>query len=103
MKRRRWDATTTAVIVLEGLKGKPVAELCTEHQISQAQYYQWRDQFLAHAPKAFEVHEQSQREARLARENARLKTLVEELTLELKKATRCSDEPATLAPGGPTP
>jgi transposase-like protein len=75
-----------AMIVIEGLKGKPVAELCTKHQISQAQYYQWRDQFLAHAPKAFEVHEQSQRAARLAREHARLKTLVGELTLELKKS-----------------
>src|SRR5262245_65236370 len=86
MQRRKWDAKTKAMIVLEGLKGKPVAELCAEHQISQAQYYQWRDQFLAHAPKAFEVHEQSQREARLARENVRLKTLVGELTLELKKS-----------------
>jgi transposase-like protein len=86
MKRRTWDAKTKAMIVIEGLRGKPVAELCTEHQISQAQYYQWRDQFLAHAPKAFEVHEQSQREARLARENTRLKTLVGELTLELKKS-----------------
>jgi hypothetical protein len=63
-----------------------VAELCAEPQISQAQYYQWSDQFLANAPKAFEVHEQSQREARLARENTRLKTLVGELTLELKKS-----------------
>jgi transposase-like protein len=86
MRRRKWDANTKAMIVLEGLKGKPVAEMCTEHQISQAQYYQWRDQFLAHAPKAFEVHEQSQREARLARENARLNTLVGELTLELNKS-----------------
>ena len=86
MRRRKWDAKTTAMLVLEGLKGKPVAEVCTEHLISQAQYYQWRDQFLAHAPKAFEVHEQSQREARLARENAGLKTLVGELTLELKKS-----------------
>lgn len=86
MRRRKWDATTKAMIVIEGLKGTPVAEICTEHQISQAQYYQWRDQFLAHAPKAFEVHEQSQREARLARENAQLKTLVGELTLELKKS-----------------
>jgi transposase-like protein len=86
MQRRKWDAKTQAVIVLEGLKGKPVVELCTEHQISQAHYYQWRDQFLAHASNAFEVHEQSQREARLARENARLKTLVGELTLELKKS-----------------
>jgi transposase-like protein len=57
MQRRTWDAKTTALIVLEGLKGKTVAELCTEHQISQAQYDQWRDQCLAHAPKAFEVHE----------------------------------------------
>jgi transposase-like protein len=86
MHRRKWDAKTTAMIVLEGLQGKPVAELCTEHQISQAQSYQWRDQFLAHAPKAFEVHEQSQREARLAREHARVKTRVGELTLELKKS-----------------
>jgi transposase-like protein len=86
MPRRKWDAKTKAMIVLEGLKGKPVAELCNEHQISQAQYYQWRDQFMAHAPKAFEVHAQSQREARLARENTRLKTLVGELTLELKKS-----------------
>jgi transposase-like protein len=85
MERRKWDAKTKAMIVLEGLKGKPVAELCNEHQLSQAQYSQGRDQFLAHAAQAFEVHEQSQREARLTRENARLKTLVGELTLERKK------------------
>jgi transposase-like protein len=39
MPRRKWDAKTKALIVLEGLKGKPVAEICTEHQISQSQYY----------------------------------------------------------------
>ncbi len=46
MKRRKWDAHTNAMTVLEGLKGKPVAEICTEHQISQSQYDQWRDQSL---------------------------------------------------------
>jgi transposase-like protein len=86
MQRRKWEAKPKAMIVLEGLKGKPVAEICTEHQISQAQYYQWRDQLLAHAAKALEVHEQSQREARLAWENGRLKTLVRELTRELRKS-----------------
>jgi len=86
MHRRKWDAKTKAMIVIEGLRGKPVAELCTEHQISQAQDYQWRDPFLAHAPKAFEVHEHNQTEARLERENSRLKTLVGELLLELKKS-----------------
>jgi hypothetical protein len=46
----------------------------------------WRDQLLANAPKAFEVAQQTDREARLQRENARLKSLVGELTLELKKS-----------------
>ena len=86
MQRRKCDAKTKAMIVLEGLRSKPVAGLCTEHQISQAQFYQWRDQFLTHAPKAFEVHEHNQKESRLERENARLKTLVGKLLLELKKS-----------------
>jgi transposase-like protein len=86
MYRRKWDAKTKALIVLEGLKGKPVAEICTEHQIRQSLYYQWRDQFLAHAAKVFEVQQHTKKEARLEQENARLKQLVGELTLELKKS-----------------
>jgi transposase-like protein len=86
MQKRKWDAKTKAMIVLEGLKGKPVAEICTEHQISQSQYYQWRDQFLAHAARAFEVHQHTRKEGRLEQENARLKRLVGELLLELKKS-----------------
>ena len=86
MHRRKWDSKTKALIVLQGLKGKPVAELCIEHQISQAQYYQWRDQFLANASKTFDIHQQTQREARLEQENARLKKMVGELTMELKKS-----------------
>lgn len=86
MQRRKWDSKTKALIVLQGLKGKPVAELCIEHQISQAQFYQWRDQFLANASKTFDIHQQTQREARLEQENARLKKMVGELTMELKKS-----------------
>jgi transposase-like protein len=86
MRRRKWNAKTKALIVLEGLKGKPVAEICTEHQISQSQYYQWRDQFLANAAQAFEAHQHTRTEARLAPENTRLKKLLGELTLELKKS-----------------
>jgi len=86
VKRRKWDSKTKALIVIQGLKGKPVNELCIEHQISQAQYYQWRDQFLQNSAKAFEVHQLSQKEALLERENAKLKKLVGELTLELKKS-----------------
>ena len=85
MTRRKWDARTKALIVLQGLKGTPVSTLCTEHQISQAQYYDWRDQFLANASKAFEVHQQADQVQRLERENSRLKRLVADLTLEVKK------------------
>ena len=86
MKRRTWDAKTKALIILEGLKGKPVAEICTEHQITQSLYYQWRDQFLANAAKAFETHQQTRKEARLEQENARLKQLVGELSLAFKQS-----------------
>jgi hypothetical protein len=43
MRRRRWKPEQKALIVLEGLKGRPIGELCAEHEISQGQYYQWRD------------------------------------------------------------
>jgi hypothetical protein len=45
------------MIVLEGLHGQPVVALCTEQQSSQAPSDQGRDQVLAHASHAFEVHE----------------------------------------------
>ena len=54
MKRRQWNAHTNAMIVIKGLKGTPVAELCNEHQIRQSLYDQWRDQGLAQAAKAFD-------------------------------------------------
>ncbi len=85
MKRRQWDSKTKALVVLQGIKGKSVAEICNEHQISQAQYYQWRDQFLANAPKAFDGSQQSQREASMQREIDRLKHMIGELAMELKK------------------
>jgi len=37
MKRRKWDAKTKCTIVLEGLKGKPVATICQDYQISPTQ------------------------------------------------------------------
>lgn len=86
MERRKWDAKSKALIVLQGLKGTPVAQLCTEHQISQAQYYAWRDQLLRNASAAFEHQQQSHRETRLVAENARLKRMLGELTLALKKS-----------------
>lgn len=83
MKRRKWDPKTKATIVLQGLKGKPVADICIEHQISQAQYYQWQDQFMKKMPMLFSNTER--REQSLVKENSRLKKVIGELTVELKK------------------
>jgi transposase-like protein len=88
--------------VLQGLQGKPVAELCNEYQISQSLYYQWCDQFLAHVPKTFESHQQTRKATRLERENVRLKKLVGELLLELKKTTRGWAEAAPIWLGSPS-
>jgi len=40
MHRRKWDAETKTKIVIQGLQGRPVAELCNEYQSSQSLYYQ---------------------------------------------------------------
>jgi transposase-like protein len=34
MHRRQWDAHTKTKIVLQGLQGRSVAEICNEYQIS---------------------------------------------------------------------
>jgi hypothetical protein len=82
MTSRPGAANANASRVLEGLQGKRVAERCHAHQITQSQDDQGRDPLLAHASKAFEVHQDAQPDARLAREHAQCKTVVGERTWE---------------------
>lgn len=85
MKRRKWDSRTKARIVLEGLKGRSVSEICSEYQISQNQYYQWRDKFLSESHRAFENDGQPGREDRLKARIAHLERTLGAVTFELKK------------------
>jgi transposase-like protein len=85
MTRRQWDSKTKAKIVLEGLSGKPVSELCSQYQISQNQYYQWRDKFLGESHRAFEGKANGAEVSRLKAKRQRLQQLVGALTVELKK------------------
>ncbi len=89
MTRHKWDPQTKATVVLQGLKGRAVADICTEHQISQAQYYQWREQFMKKMPGLFSNTER--REQSLARENSHPKKIIGELTVELKKINGWSE------------
>ena len=46
MKRRNWTSEEKMAIVLEGIRGEvSIAEICRVHQISQNQFYNWRDKF----------------------------------------------------------
>ena len=86
MKTRKWDSKIKAKVVLEGIKGKPIAKICNDYQISQSLYYQWRDQFMNHIDQVFEIPRKSSKESRLETENRQLKALIGDLTIELKKS-----------------
>jgi transposase-like protein len=86
MKKRQWDSKTKAKVVLEGLTGKPVSEICNQYQISQNQYYQWRDKFLAESHRAFEGKENGAEVMRLKAKTQRLQQIIGALTVELKKS-----------------
>ena len=85
MKRRQWTGQQKLQIVLEGLQtqGK-ISEVCSRYEISQVQYYKWRDQLLKNGTKAFENDPEKEKE-RLEKEVRKLKEIVGHLTVELKK------------------
>ena len=88
MKHKKRSSREKFEIVLEGLKNQEkVADLCNRHGIAQSQYYKWRDQFLQNGTKAFEAEPNRQLIYAKA-ENQRLKSIIGELTVELKKTER---------------
>lgn len=86
MKRRNWDAKTKTKVVLDGLSGRDISEICNEHGIQQAQYYRWRDQFLNEAHRVFEPKKDGGEVMRLRKQKAELQQIIGVLTVELKKS-----------------
>ena len=85
MKAKKLSNKEKFAIVLEGLKGAGVADICARYGISHRHYYRLRDQFLSNAEGVFDCGKVTQNEQRLMVENQQLKECVAELTLELKK------------------
>ncbi|MDD4893791.1 MAG: transposase [Candidatus Omnitrophica bacterium] len=86
MERRKWSSNQKLQIVLEGLSGQiEISKLCAKYQVSQTQYYQWRDQLLKHGHQAFDVKNVTKKEQHLEQENQKLKRIIGDLTVELKK------------------
>ncbi len=86
MKYRKWDAKTKTNIILEHLEQQvPVATLCNKYQISQGLFAYWLKEFQSKAHKAFDSIKESKKEQRLQEENKKLKRIIAELTIDLKK------------------
>jgi transposase-like protein len=86
MKYRKWTSQEKLKIVLEGLSGQiDISKLCAKYQISQTQYYKWRDQLLKFGHQAFDVKSVTKKEQHLESEVSKLKRIIGDLTIELKK------------------
>jgi len=85
MKHKRRDSKEKARIVLEYLTVHNTAEICNKYGIHQNQLYRWKDEFLNNAHRAFEVNGVTRREQKLLKEIQELKSIIGDLTLELKK------------------
>lgn len=86
MKYRKWDPKTKTRIILEHLEQRvPVATLCNKYQISQNLFAYWMKEFQTKAHKAFDAEKQSKKELRLETEVKKLKRIIAELSIELKK------------------
>lgn len=86
MKKRKWASKEKTRIVLEGLSGNiEITKLCHKYQIAQQQYYLWRDQFLKFSHQAFETKNITKKEQHLEQEIKKLKSIIGNLTVELKK------------------
>lgn len=48
------DSQTKTIIVLEGLAGRPLQEICREYSIREEQYRCWRKVFLQNSPRVFD-------------------------------------------------
>ncbi|MDP2922564.1 MAG: transposase [Candidatus Omnitrophota bacterium] len=87
MKKRKWSSQEKLRMVLEGLSGQiEITKLCVKYQIAQTQYYQWRDQLLKFGHQAFETKNITKKEQHLEQENKKLKNIIGDLTVELKKS-----------------
>ena len=73
--------------MLESLSGRiEITKLCAKYKIARTQYYQWRDHPLKFGHQAFETKNITKKEQHLQQENKKLKSIIGDLTAELKKA-----------------
>jgi putative transposase len=76
MKRSRFSEQQIAFILRQAEEGTPVAEVCRKAGVSEATYYNWRKKYGGLMPS------EMKRLKQLEEENARLKRIVADLSLD---------------------
>lgn len=76
MKASKFSDAQKAFIIKQGEDGTPVAEICRKAGISQATYFNWKKKYAGLLPT------EMKRLRQLEDENARLKKIVADLTLD---------------------
>jgi putative transposase len=76
MKASQFSDAQKAFILKQGLEGHPVAEICRRAGISQATYFNWKKRYEGLSPP------EMRRLKQLEDENAKLKKLVADLSLD---------------------
>ena len=76
MKASKFSDAQKAFIIKQGEGGTPVAEICRKAGISQATYFSWKKKYAGLLPT------EMKRLKQLEDENARLKKIVADLTLD---------------------
>ncbi len=72
-------------IVLEGLKDSTqVVELCRKYNVSQSQYYRWRDLFLESGKKALEMGRLSPAELQLQNKLQEYEQIIGKQAIEIQ-------------------
>ena len=76
MKASKFSDAQKAFIIKQGEDGTPVVEICRKAGISQATYFSWKKKYAGLLPT------EMKRLKQLEDENARLKKIVADLTLD---------------------
>ncbi len=87
-KHRTFSPEFKAQRVLEVLSGTSIAEVCRQHELKYDLVARWKSQFVANAPRLFQLEQPAQADqARIAE----LERLIGRLTMELEIAKKVSN------------
>ena len=93
--RRKFSAEFKTQVVLQVLSGeKSLAEVCRQHQLTAQMVGNWKQQFLAHASRAFDGEAANSAEQERI---AELERMVGKLTMELEIAKKATSIAHSLA------